>query len=178
MWWSLTRTMSIYWSGFLKGSKRKQSGDKCLTPLSESFAVKGSRILGSITERRNGVMGRVVLFSDGGDWGIGKAAGNDPVGRKADAAGMMWEVGPRARVEVWPRAGTRTVHVLEHRCTVRAQTWCQEHVADLLCFCCLSEMRNKVIRWACQGRRGLRSLRRKKCETVVWGSGRGNWLEK
>ena len=56
-------------------------------------------------------MGRVVLFSDGGDWGIGKAAGNDPVGRKADAAGMMWEVGPRARVEVWPRAGTRTVHV-------------------------------------------------------------------
>ena len=47
--------------GFKNGIGGKKVETKCLTPLSKSFAVKGSRKLGAITERGNRVKGRVVL---------------------------------------------------------------------------------------------------------------------
>lgn len=55
------------WSGFRNENRKKESGDRkrCHTYLSKSFAVRGNRKMGAVTEGGYGFKGRVVLFSDG-----------------------------------------------------------------------------------------------------------------
>lgn len=86
--------------------------------------------------------------------------------REWEEVGPMPEWRAQPRWEPWTTTGA-----------VYGQTGRWEYVQVLFdCFCCLSEVRNKVIRWAWGGGRDF--WRWELCETVVGGSWRVTWLEK